>query len=181
MTRVSLSFLPAENWRILKQINLISAGTNGNLFSVGIIIYERPFSPHYKMKEISNEEKDFTYYLNYPKQEIFPSDDVDRIILNGVRSLYPNSIVVNDIICSSIDLEKIGYIQNRPSQEAHMTLSPDFSNIYPNINERYDCLKIAFKVYTNFSSRHLQSLFFIGRYGLDKPGILDKVEKVVFL
>jgi hypothetical protein len=89
----TISFLPIDDMRILKQIIIVSDFPRDRELSVGYIVYERKLTDRYKFKEVDKKSDEFNYLLDYPKQELYPHDDVDDIILQAVQNLSSETII----------------------------------------------------------------------------------------
>lgn len=58
-------------------------------------MYKRILSTNYKFIEVPESQRDFSYYIDYPKQDLYPNDNVDNLILQSIRNSYPKSLVKN--------------------------------------------------------------------------------------
>ena len=72
---------------------------------------------------------EFLRLLNYPKQELFPNDELDDIILNSVKEKYPKSFIRNTQISFDSDIEKIKIITKVPKQISTIEVRPNFGQI----------------------------------------------------
>lgn len=113
----AIALLPFEQWRFIKRINIVAPrGPERNL-EVGYIIYERRFRADYKLRERQNGESEFNHLLTFDKQENFPQDYLDNIILDGIRQDYPDSYVSNYMITADCDLKTIDVLQQLPRKD----------------------------------------------------------------
>ena len=103
MSRESHLIYPPEKWWLLKQIKLVKTGDSGNKFSFGIILYKRLFHKNYEMVKVPEDQKDMKYRMNYPMQELFPSDDADKLFFESIKASFPDSIIHNTIVASSMN------------------------------------------------------------------------------
>lgn len=60
----TISFLPIEEMRILKQIIIVSDFPKDRELSVGYIVYERILTDRYKFKETNKKSDGFDYIRN---------------------------------------------------------------------------------------------------------------------
>ena len=183
MSIQSITPLPTEEWRILKQIKLVADLGKGNPFSIGYLLYQRPLSPTYCMKSVPEEERDINYLLNYPQQELFPSDRVDNIILQAVKDRFPGSIVWNHTIIFNVDEERITVLKNRVKEPAQIIITPNPSDasFWKNSHQSFDIWRKEVTIYNDYTRESIQDLYFNGYYDLKDMGVLDELDKVVFI
>lgn len=181
----TLEFLPIEDVHIIKQINL-NISVNGNLETIGYVYYKRKFADDYKLREVAEEEKDFNYKFNYPPQNIFPTDRLDQIILEAIKSKFPDSDTYNYLIVANIDLDMESRITNRPTEKAILDIFPDIKNldVYSVIssNKTYRGIRLDINVYGNYSKERINNLFFKGYYIADDENhFLSEFSRVQFI
>lgn len=182
MDTIRVSVLPQNEIRIIKEIIVVSDHENKDA-SLGSIFYERDFTSEYKLEEIMPEKRDFTYYLNYPKQEYFPVDDLDGIILQSIRNSFPKSIVRNFIYFSTADVQRLKNLKNRPTEESTILFSPvlfaqDYRTL-SNSTQHFYCPKI--NIYRDAKKEDVENLAFFGNYDLNDKTILSRLRDVNFL
>ena len=90
--------LPETDFRILKQISIITENQFGIDICIGILLYKRKFNPDYQFNNIEKADKKYQFYIDYPTQEMYPNDNADDLILQSVRTTFPKSIVKNHSI-----------------------------------------------------------------------------------
>jgi hypothetical protein len=183
MTHNTVTILSPDKFRFVKIIQIISDYRKSAEITLGYIIYKRLFATDYKFKEVPKEERDVSYYVQYPQQNLYPVDNVDNIILQAVKNLFPKSEVRNDSIISSMDLEKIEMFQKRPHENSLLTLTPDFSSIdiLSLTGKQFPCIRKQIKIYNDFSKDEIQNMGFFGHYKLDDKEVLDKIDAIEFI
>lgn len=179
----TISILPMEEIRVIKQIMIISEFANNREYSIGYILYERKLSDTYKFKETPKEQRDFSYYLEYPRQDSYPNDNLDDIILQSVRNTFPKSTLRNYSLICNVDRDRIQMFQNRQFEQSEIAFTPDFSqiDIYELIGQSYSGLRKPIKIYNDFTKESIQNLYFQGYYNLGDKQILNKIDKIVFI
>ena len=183
MQQKTITVLPLDEIRILKQIIIINDSQDNREISIGYILYERKKSQDYKFIETPKEERDFTYYLDYPKQDSYPNDNVDDILLQSVRNRYPKSKLINHSIICNVDLEKINMLQNPPSELSQIQITPDFSGIDIStlVGKQFEQAFKQIKIYADFRLEDIKNLAFFGYYDLNDDEIINKVREVRFV
>jgi hypothetical protein len=183
MQQKTITVLPLDEIRILKQIIIINDSQDNREISIGYILYERKMSQDYKFIETPKEERDFTYYLDYPKQDSYPNDNVDDILLQSVRNRYPKSKLINHSIICNVDLEKINMLQNPPSELSQIQITPDFSGIDIStlVGKQFEQAFKQIKIYADFRLEDIKNLAFFGYYDLNDDEIINKVREVRFV
>lgn len=177
----SFSILPIKERKIIKQINIIKGQYSNNI--LGSIFYERDLSNTYKFKEISEESRDFDYYVDYPKQDNFPNDILDGIILQTIKNHYPYSRLNSFSKITSIDKLRFENLCNSRSNDGSVLLniSPNLS--HENIDELKKDMLNSFKkrIIIHFPVKVNMSYEFYGYYNLEDKEIIDKLDKITFL
>ncbi|MBI1770009.1 MAG: hypothetical protein HY015_03565 [Bacteroidetes bacterium] len=177
-----ITFLPIEDMRVLKQIILVNDSKYGRDVSIGYILYEREFSSNYKFKETPKEEKDFKYHLEYPRQDSYPNDKVDDLILQSIKNTFPKSRLRNHSIVCNIDQQKLMALQNRTVEKSDVQITPDFSgiDIYSLAGKQFKTVRKVFSIYSESQIDDITNLAFFGYYDISDNKILDGVLKVKF-
>ena len=183
MENQTITLLPIDEMRIIKQIFLIYESGNKQEFSIGYVMYQRMLSDNYKFTETPIKEKDFSYYLDYPKQEMYPHDDVDETILQSINSTYPKSRLINFSLIFNVDGEKVKRLQNRPFEQSEIIFRPSISttDLTRYLGQHFTVLRKQIKIYQDYTKESIQGLSFLGLYNLKDVSILDKVDSVEFL
>lgn len=173
----TITILPVDEFRVIKQIKIISEFANNREYSIGYILYERRLTNDYSFKEVSKENNDFLYNLECPRQDSYPNDSVDEIILQSIRNSFPKSTARNYSLISTVDTENIKILQNRHIEQSEITFSPDFSqiDIYKHVGKSFSGLRKSVKIYSNFTKENIQNLYFQGYYNLEDTEILDQI------
>lgn len=120
--------LDFQEWKIMKEIHIVSQNSYDQEIVIGVIAYLRKIQKDYYLKK-DPEPNEFLRLLNYPKQDLFPQDYLDEIILNSVKEKHPKSFVRNTEISFDSDIEKINIITQVPKQLARFEVRPNFSQV----------------------------------------------------
>jgi hypothetical protein len=169
--------------KIIKQIDLIIQNRNEIDVAAGIILYEREFSESYGFKEKQKEEKDFFHFVNYPKQEDYPHDDLDSMILEAIKLDFPKVIVKSDLLFSSRDVEHYEHLTNRPHEVAELNFIPDFTGIkleeLP--QKSFNGFRKEIKIYVNGSTEVIKNRGFRGYCDFEThEEIYERLDKISF-
>lgn len=178
MKHQTITILPLDKMRVLKQVIILK-----NDISIGYILYERKLSPDYKFVETPEDEKDFNYYFEYPKQESFPKDNLDDIILQTIRNKYPKSITYNHSIICNVDEDKIKTLKNRATEKGSIQITPDFSKVDLSTlaGQQFEQYYIDVNIYADFRLEDIKNLFFYGNYDMDDDFIINELRKIEFI
>ena len=134
--------LDFKDWKIMKEIHIVSQNSYDQEIVIGVIAYLRNIQKDYYLKNDPepNEFLKLLHYLpginciyrlllHYPKQELFPQDYLDEIIFNSIKDKYPKSFVQNTEISFDSDEEKIKIITQVPKQTAKFEVRPNFNQV----------------------------------------------------
>lgn len=168
---VSLQIVNARNWlafeeriktmdsiiRILseKTIGVIKCITINDIDNLGRyhtakIIYRRIFSNEYKMrkKEVVNEKEDFRRNIYGIPENEYPSDTLDKDLLEMVQQKYPTAKVRSSLMIFNTELRELEQeIKNFHSHNtATFIFEPNIQEIV-NFVDYFDCLKFQFNLY----------------------------------
>jgi len=186
MEHTILQWLTADQFKILKQIIIISDRNNQET-ELGSIFYTRPFSDHYNLIKQQEEDKLETdlfakFFQEYPKQQNYPYDQADIILLDAIKNRYPKSIVRNDTLLFNTDLEKLVVMKNRNIVPATMYFSPEFSNtdIFLHAGKQFPAPRIGFNIYTYHNIDELQSPIFYAKYPAEDQKVLNLFSTIHF-
>lgn len=177
-----VKMLDFSDWRILKEINIVSKTNYDQEIVIGTILYERNISKDYYLKD-DNEPNSFLRLLNYPKQDLFPTDLLDEIIFNAIKEKFPKSFVKNYEIAFSSDLEMINRIQSKPYEQTTLEIRPNFSQIDLNLltTKSFNFPIIAIKIYQDFTKESIKGHYFMGICDYkDHTETFDKIIKIEF-
>ena len=155
--------LDLNDWKIMKEIHIVSKNSYDQEIVIGVIAYLRKIQKDYYLKD-DPEPNQFLKLLNYPKQELFPKDNLDDIILNSIKDRYPKSYVRNTQISFDSDLEKIKIITQVPKQAATIEIRPNFSQIdLSNIlGQSFNVFNKSVNIYQHFLADSIKALYFTG-------------------
>ena len=188
MKQCDLRWLDVSEMKVLKQIILVSDRDGGEV-ELGRMIYTRPLSEKYNFKiqdaeDGNDSEKSVDrLFQEYPKQENYPNDRLDEIIMTSVRNSYPKSMLRNESILFNVDLEKIKTLTNRRAVPSTMYLSPEFSNAgsYSEfVGKEFRAPRIEFNIYTYYNPEFLEGNIFYGTYNVSEESILELFNEVGF-
>lgn len=179
----TISVLPIEEIRVIKQIMIVSEFANNKEYSIGYILYERELSDNYKFKETPKGERDFSYYLDFPRQDSYPTDNLDEIILQSIKNSFPKSTLRNYSLICNVDKERIERLQNRQFEQSEISFTPDFSqtDFHRFVGQSFDGLRKPIKIYNDFTKESIQNLYFQGYYNLNDRQMLDRIDSTKFI
>jgi hypothetical protein len=174
MEQIILQWLRPEQYRILKQIILLS-DRNGIEIELGRIFYKRTFRNSYNLKKQGDEDAKSDnpmakFMGEYPKQENYPVDEVDVMILGAVRDQFPKSITRSDTRFHDLDVEKLESFKRRNVIPAVMYFYPDLSSIYDIYNlpeTARNGFKANVNIYSYSNSEILQNQVFHATFDLN--------------
>lgn len=183
MQQKTITVLPLDEIRILKQIIIVTDSQYSNEISIGYILYERKMSQDYKFIETPKEKRDFTYYLDFPKQDSYPNDNVDDILLQSVKNRFPKSKLINHSIICNVDIDKVKVLQNQSSELSQIQITPDFSGIDLStlVGKQFEQAFKQIKIYADFKIEDIKNLAFFGYYDLNDNEIINKIREVKFV
>lgn len=175
--------LKPDECKIVKQITIVSPHTRHGEISIGYFLYERPMTPTYKYNHKPKEERQIDYLLTYPLQENFPTDQIDKIILQSVKDIYPKSFARSYEVYSTFDIERTERLVNRPFKNGMIMIGPCFADVdvYSLTKNEFEALNKPIKVYADYSSEIIENYYFNGYYPLNDETILDEIDKIIFL
>lgn len=180
--QTSINFLDQEDWKIVKEINIISTNQYGVEISIGTIVYNREITDDYKLKE-DPEPNQFKRLLNYPKQELFTHDDIDELILSAVKSKFPKSYIMSHQIFWDSDEKRFEHLLKRPKETAVLEIRPNFSgiDIYSLAGKSFPVFRKEINIYQDFTLESIKSHFFTANCDFDKrESLIPELYKIVF-
>lgn len=176
--------LPIEEVKIIKRINIVSQDRFGNDIIIGFILYQRGFSADYKFKETKEEDRDFAYFISYPRQEDFPTDSIDDLLLQTIQNNYPKSYIFNQLKFTTSDVEQFKNLINRPSEKSDLVIRPDFTGQqYERLVEiDFTSFNEEIKVFVEGSSQLIKGLNFYGNCNFENRNeIYQQLEEIEFI
>lgn len=177
-----MKLLELDDWKIVKQINIISKNSYAVDIAIGQIFYEREINDDYKYNDESNEHR-ITQLINYPKQSCFPNDEIDEMILDSIKDKYPDSFITNYQIIFDSDSERIIHFINRPKEEAYLEVRPDFSQIDLNTlyGQEIEIFRRKVNIYQDFTLESIRNQYFIGYCDyFEHKSVFNKLDKIKF-
>jgi len=154
---MSARFLPFEEIRFIKSISVEEKRYEEPFF--GEIIYVRKASEHYWYKPIPEGltwQERFERDLNGRPEDEYPSDLLDKLILKGVRTVYPHATIITKGVNFDIERDEYKkYLSIRKEVKQGLIISPTAAGLTIGDLERY-----AGKEYAAYN-RQL-SLYYIG-------------------
>lgn len=178
--RPTLFMLRTDEVRFVKQI-LIGTDSKNPFNAIGYIMYQRPMSYTYKLREISKGSS--LGGLNYPVAEDFPEDELDKLVMKIVKASYKISTVVNHLVMSSLDLEQINRLMDRPKNEALLKLNPNLpSGEHPSVLNGQYRYERKIPIYTSNKSKGIENIAFVDYCSLDETSNnYDRLDSLEFL
>jgi len=174
--------LDFPDWRILKEINIVSKTSFDQEIVIGTIVYLREISKDYFLKD-DEEKNQLLRLLHYPKQELFPQDILDDIILNAIKEKFPKSFVKNSEVAFTSDLEKIERTQSKPFENAFLEVRPNFSQVdlYPLVGKIFNFFRKEIRIYQDFTKESIMGHYFTGICDYDNhEETFKKLNKIDF-
>jgi hypothetical protein len=179
--------LGLDQQRILKQIIIVTDG-HYNEIVLGSIFYKRRASPDYNLMKQAEADKIETdrfakYFGDYPRQENYPADEIDTMILAAVKRQYPKSILRSDLILFNVDLEKLALLKNKRIVGSQMYFAPEFSlgsDLLKYVNKSFSAPTINFNIFTDQNLTLVEGLVFFGNYPVDNEPLIEMLSSVEF-
>lgn len=178
-----IKMLDFKDWKIMKEIYLVSQNSYDQEIVIGVIAYLRRIQRDYYLQDDPEPNK-FLRLLNYPKQELFPEDNLDKIILDAVKTQYPKSFVRNSEISFDSDLEKIKIITQVPSQIAKLEVRPNFSQVDLSslVGQQFKFFMKDINIYQHFTIDSIKGKYFTGVCDYDsQEETYNKLDEIEFL
>lgn len=184
METVTISPLSGDEQKILKRITLISSRNNYDV-EFGNIFYTRPLTTEYRFTKQETEGETQTERIvrlikGYHRQEDYPSDEVDSIILNAIKNNFPRSVVKNDTILFNTDLSKIELLKRRRGVKVEIYFSHEIDSIYDFPVNAFKALKGQLNVYGCSDPKFIEGQIFYAYYNTSNTSIIDKLKLVRF-
>lgn len=128
----TINVLPVNEIKYVKSISF-DVELFGKVY-IGKIVYKRNMSDIYKMDESkrSSIDKMMCYY----PEESFPSDVIDKLLLEGVRNKYPSAHIYTSLMICDSDRDRI------TKELASYAKVPFHINIQPRIDSIDTLVKI---------------------------------------
>ena len=159
---MSARFLPFDEIRFIKSISVEDKLHEEPFF--GEIIYVRKASEHYWYKPIPENltwQERFERDVNGRPEDEYPSDLLDKLILKGVRTVYPHATIITKGVNFDIERDEYKkYLSIHKEVKQGLVISPTAAGLTIGDLERY-----AGKEYAAYN-RPL-SLYYIGEKALD--------------
>lgn len=179
---VTIKLLDQENWKIVKEVNIVSTSQYGVEITIGVIIYDRKITSDYKLND-DPEPNQIKRLLTYPKQDLFTHDELDELILNAVKSKFPKSFVRSYQVLWDSDEKRFNYLLKRPSEKAILEVRPDFSNvdIYSLRDRSFPCFYKEVNIYQEYTLESIRSNFFTTNCDFERSkDFIADLNKIVF-
>ncbi len=182
--KTEIKILQKEYVKIVKRISIVSQNRFDNDIVIGYLLYERNFSPDYRFDSKQNEEKESFIIGPYPRQEDFPKDELDDLVLKIVCSKYPKSLLHNVLLFSTSDVAMIENWTNKPCEQLEINIAPDFSgyNLEMLSGRMFTQYRRKVNVYVDGSSEMIKNIILFGHCDLNRHDqIYDLLDNLVFL
>ncbi len=182
-----ITFLDQNEWRIIKNIHIISDTKYGETV-IGNIFYKRFITDNYKLKKQKEEDDKnggVSFIRDYPRQENYPQDDIDMLIFNSIKSLYPKSQVTNDLLLFNTDKRNLELWKNRPKFDSKLFFTPIFEdysvdNLVKLKSDEFINSEIPIKIYTFNPNEFIANTNFNIRYPLNRKELITKITQIEF-
>lgn len=170
----------------IKQISLIPENEEK---IIGHILYERIPSEEYQLKKQKfDDEEDFFRIMKlvngYPSQEDFPNDEIDNIILEGIKDQFPNSKLINHAIIYKSHEEWVNKMRERPFDVSRINIQPQIkSSDYQKLSGKHiKDIVFDLRIYKERTSQLTQNRTFHSKYEIEKDEVIrEKFRSTKFL
>lgn len=178
MNTIEINLLNIEDWKIMKEITLISDNSHNQ--EIGVICYLRKVNEKYRLQE-DPEPDMFRKCLDYPKQALFPEDNLDKIILSSIKKQCPNSSVQNRLILFNTDRDMIDTIRQTSRQTAIFDVMPFWEqNDLAKYGNGFEIFRKEINIYQRYTKESIKNKRFVGYCDFnscqDTYKRLDKIE-----
>ncbi|MFT4073198.1 MAG: hypothetical protein QM654_14890 [Dysgonamonadaceae bacterium] len=153
--------LSVEEVGIAKIIRITKRNSNG-VNITGDIMYFRHLTPSYtfkKKEETASDVENFNKNLAGIQQNTFPEDEIDVLILQAVRTKYPECNVFNQFILFVSEKESLNYYKGMPQAQSLIHILPNINHNDPSKWFLYDGKEIFTKALTIYIDWTDSSLF----------------------
>ncbi len=175
----TLHMMDEEERGVLKKI-ILNIPTKFGPEEVGYIIYKRPLSNNYKVKEYS---EDINFFGGYPEEKSFPHDEFDELMLNSVKNIYPKSRMQSKLLLFNTDREYISRLMDIPSEKGRICILPfvTYNMLKMNPSISYSGYEISIDVYMICPYESLQT-HFSSSFNIELKNVLkEQYSTIVFL
>lgn len=170
--------------RITKTVNIVAPNRFGVDSEIGFFIYEREISKeHYTLKTKDKNETDFLKKMSYPNETDYPTDIIDELIINAVKSDYKNSYVKSDLLFTTSDVEHIDRLTKRPFEQSFFTVRQSLvgKNFMDFAGQEIAGYRKSINIYTNGPKELIENTGFLATCEFDESReIFDKLSQIVF-
>lgn len=180
----TIKILPIEEMRIVKRVDIIARDRYNFDTRIGFVIYERQFRPDYKFAEKEKSENEFLNLTSYPRQEDFPSDEIDELILSTIKLTHPKSQIHNELLFSSFDVDSLNNLINRPAEKANLIIRPEFygQDLEFLVGKSFKAFLKSVNIYVDGSSELIKNLAFYGCCNFKSHEVIyARLDKIKFL
>lgn len=118
---------------IVKIIRITKRGGNG-VNITGDIMYFRYLTPSYtfkKKEEITSDVENFNKNVAGIQQNTFPKDEIDNLILQAIRTEYPECKAFNKLILYISERESLNYYKRMPQAQLLIRILPKINHDDP--------------------------------------------------
>ena len=180
--QITIKLLDQKDWKIVKEVSLVSTNQFGVEIIIGVIIYDRQITSDYKLND-DPEPNQIKRLLDYPKQELFTNDELDELILSAVKSKFPKSFVRSHQVLWDSDKKRYDYLLKRPSEKAFLEIRPDFSSIdiYSLNGKTFTVFNKEINIYQDFTLESIKSHFFTVNCDFERrESLITELYKIIF-
>ncbi|WP_461378042.1 hypothetical protein [Cloacibacterium normanense] len=188
MKTKTIEGLNIEDCRVLKEIFIIGDRNFGES-TIGQIFYKRKINENYnfiKQKEY-DERKENTLLEKllegYPKQENYPNDELDDLILSGIKQQYPKSKIKNSLILFNIDLENLEILKNQNRFPSKFYITPvinNMSDFFMYSGKSFESPELDLNIFSNYSNIFMENHSFSFHYDIENNNLKTLLSTIEF-
>lgn len=174
--------LLAEEMKIIKRINIVSKDNFDKDIIIGFLLYKRNQTFNYKFKTF-DEDKNYLSLLSPVSEDRYPSDEIDDLILTTVKNKYPMSFVINRLLFTTLDVDNLNRLIERPYEKCDIKISPDISkkSVLELMGRDIICFHKNIKIYMDLSSKFLKNIYLSGTCDFNRQAeIVKLLNEVLF-
>lgn len=180
--QITIKLLDQKDWKIVKEISVVSTNQFGVEITIGVIIYDRQITSDYKLND-DPEPNQIKRLIDYPKQELFINDELDELILNAVKSKFPKSFMISHQVLWDSDEKRFDYFLKRPCEKAMLEIRPVFSSIdlYNIKGKTFPVFNKEINIYQDFTLESIKFHFFTANCDFERSGsLITELNRIVF-
>lgn len=171
-SRISvITGIPVDKMGVAKIITLY-APTKYGIMDVGFIAYKRSFYPKYRFDE---NQKSKSFMDEYPIQSSYPHDELDIVIFEAIKEIYPESRLLNKLIVFNTEIEYLNRLIDRPSKSLEIIVNPGFTyeEMMNSAGKIFSQFNFKFNLYYNLDFDPIRTIF-LSNYNINKKEELNQ-------